>query len=335
MFDTLQDLRAQLAAAPKPDDRARDAAAARDATLTKPPGSLGRLEEIAVWLAGWQARAIPRLEAAQVVIFAGNHGVAARGVSAFPAEVTAQMTANFRAGGAAINQLAGLAGARLDVFELALDTPTADFTQAPAMTEAEMLEALNVGAAAVDPAADLIVPGEMGIGNTTAAAAIAAALFGGGAAAWVGRGTGIDDAGLATKQATVAAGLDRHADVLADPLEVLRCLGGREIAAMCGAIAMARIHGTPVLLDGFIAGAAAAVLSRAVPGALDHAMAGHVSAEAGHAALLAKLNLDPLLSLGLRLGEGSGAALAILILRAALACHGGMATFEEAGLSTG
>jgi nicotinate-nucleotide--dimethylbenzimidazole phosphoribosyltransferase len=332
---SLQGFRARLADLPAPDARALAAARARDAVLTKPPGALGRLEEIAAFMAGWQGTDRPRAARPQIAVFAGNHGVAARGVSAFPAEVTVQMVANFAAGGAAVNQLARACGAAMSVHPIRLDQPTADFTQGPAMTEEELAEALAVGWGAVDPSADLFVAGEMGIGNTTPAAAIGAALFGGGAAAWVGRGTGVDDAGLARKRAVVEAGLATHAAHLADPWEVLRRLGGREIAAMTGAYLRARVARVPVILDGFIACAAAAVLHRAAPGALDHCLAGHVSAEGAHGRMLAELGKAPLLSLNLRLGEGSGAALAIPVVQAACACQSGMATFAEAGVSEG
>ncbi len=332
-FQTLAEFRAVLDAFPAPDAAAIAAARARNGQLTKPPGALGRLEAVAVWMAGWQGTDKPTAARPQIAIFAGNHGVAARGVSAFPAEVTAQMVANFAHGGAAINQLARACGAKLDVHALDLAQPTVDFTAGPAMTEAEVVVALRTGWDAVDPLADLFVAGEMGIGNTTVAAALAAALFGG--TGWAGRGTGVGDAGLARKVAVVAEGLLRHAGVLDDPLQVLRCLGGREIAAMTGAIARARVERVPVILDGFISCAAAAVLARAVPGALDHCIAGHVSAEGAHGRLLAHLGLEPLLSLGLRLGEGSGAALAIGIVQGAVACHSGMATFAEAGVAAG
>ncbi|NGM45425.1 nicotinate-nucleotide--dimethylbenzimidazole phosphoribosyltransferase [Rhodobacter sp. SGA-6-6] len=332
---TLNDFRQAVQALPAPDAAAIAAARARDAVLTKPPGSLGRLEQLAEWLAGWKGRvAADRL---QVAIFAGNHGIAARGVSAFPAEVTVQMVANFQAGGAAVNQLSQLAGAAMSVHPLALDRPTADFTEDAAMTEAELLEALRTGWQAVDPQADLFVAGEMGIANTTSAAAIAAALFGGtlGSSGWAGRGTGVDDAGLARKEAAVAAGLAAHAGHLDDPLEVLRRLGGREIAAMAGAYLAARMHRVPVVLDGFISCAAAAVLHKANPAALDHCLAGHLSAEGAHGRLLAAIGKEPLLSLGMRLGEGSGAALTLNVIRGAVACHNGMATFAEAGVSGG
>ncbi len=332
-FASLDAFAAALSQAPGPDATAQDGAEARNAQLTKPPGALGRLEALAIWYAGWRGDARPRIARPQIVIFAGNHGVAARGVSAFPAEVTVQMVANFRAGGAAINQLAKACGATMTVEALDLDHPTADFTTGPAMTEAECLTALARGWAAVDPQADLLVVGEMGIGNTTSAAAIACALFGGAPEDWVGRGTGVDDAGLRRKAGAVADGLARNPSRA--PLEVLRCLGGREIAAMAGAMAAARVRRIPLILDGFIACAAAAVLHQAVPGSLDHAVAGHRSAEGAHGALLAKLGKEPILSLGLRLGEGSGAALAIAVLQGAIACHSGMATFGEAGVSDG
>lgn len=329
---TLADIRRLLATMPGPDQAAVVAAKARDAVLTKPPGALGRLEEVAVFLAGWQGVDRPRIERPQVAIFAGNHGVVAQGVSAFPPEVTAQMVANFADGGAAINQLAKTFGATLTVTALELERPTGDFTVTAAMSEADLVSAFAAGWEAVDPAADLLVPGEMGIGNTTSAAAIACALFGGAAQDWVGRGTGVDDAGLARKTRAVAAGVALHKG---DALEVLRCLGGREIAAMAGAMLAARHLRIPVILDGFIAGSAAAVLHQAAAGALDHCLAGHVSAEAGHGRLLAALGKEPLLALGLRLGEGSGAALAIGVVKAAAACHTGMATFAEAGVAAG
>jgi len=241
------------------------------------------------------------------------------------------MVANFEHGGAAINQLSKAFGAKMDVVALDLDTPTADFTEAPAMTEAEVIAALAAGWNAVDASSDLLVTGEMGIGNTTSAAAVAAAVLGGEAADWTGRGTGVDDAGLARKTDVVAKGLALH-DV-SDPLEALRCLGGRELAAMAGAIAAARSYRIPVILDGFICSAAASVLEKAHAGALDHTVAGHLSAEGAHRRLLDALGKQPLLDLGLRLGEGSGAALAIGVLKGAIACHSGMATFAEAGVS--
>lgn len=330
---TLDSLRAALRDLPAADAAAVQAAMARNGQLTKPPGALGRLEDLAIWMAGWQGTDRPHVDAPQVIVFAGNHGVTARGVSAFPAAVTEQMVLNFRAGGAAINQLARTFGARMDVHALSLDRPTADFTAEPAMTEAELLEAMRTGWDAVDPDADLLVTGEMGIGNTTSAAALAHAICGGAAADWVGRGTGVDDAGLALKAQVVAEGVALHPQARTDGIAALRCLGGRELAAMAGAILRARHLRIPVLLDGFICTAAAACLDAAQPCALDHCLAAHVSAESGHAPLLAHLGKAPILSLGLRLGEGSGAALAIGVIKGAVACHSGMATFAEAGVS--
>ncbi len=329
----LSDFRRKLVGFSGPDTGAISAACDRNAQLTKPPGALGRLEDLAIWYAGWRGEARPVLQNPQIVVFAGNHGVTARGISAFPAEVTAQMVANFDDGGAAINQLAKAFGATLHVHALNLDQPTADFSQGPAMSEAEFVTALNTGWQAVDEDADLLVTGEMGIGNTTSAAAISAALFGGAAGDWTGRGTGIDDAGLALKTQVVAQAL--AANPSRDPLQILRCLGGRELVAMAGAIARARDLNIPVILDGFICTAAAVTLEMAQSGALDHAVAGHVSAEGAHAALLQKIGKEPLLNLGMRLGEGTGAALAIGVLKGAIACHSGMSTFAEAGVAAG
>lgn len=332
-FASFADLRAACLDLPEGDAAARAAVAAREARLTKPAGSLGRLEDLVAWLAFWQGKSPPRLDRVDVLVFAGNHGVTAQGVSAFPPAVTMQMVANFAAGGAAINQLARFAGARLRAIALSLDQPTADFTQAPALGEAAFLAAVNEGVAAVAPEADLVCLGEMGIGNTTSAAALSAALLGGGAARFAGRGTGVDDAGLARKRAAIDAGLARHAGVLGDPLAVAAAFGGRELAAMLGATLAARRARIPVLLDGFVCTAAVAPLAMIDAGALAHAIVAHVSAEAGHRVLLEALGKAPLFDLGLRLGEGSGAALAVPILRAALVCHVGMATFAEAGVS--
>jgi nicotinate-nucleotide--dimethylbenzimidazole phosphoribosyltransferase len=331
-FTTLSDLREACAVLPAGDEDAAAQAALRQTTLTKPPGSLGRLEEVVVWLARWQGRAMPRLDRVDVLVFAGNHGVVAQGVSAYPASVTAQMVANFERGGAAINQLCGLAGANLRVVPLDLDRPTADFTQAPALSEAEFLAAVSAGYDAVDPATDLVALGEMGIGNTTVAAALAAALFDGDGAAWVGRGTGVDETGLRRKASAVDGALARHGPVLRDPLAAAATLGGRELAAILGAALAARHRKIPVLLDGFVSTAAAAPLARVRPDGLAHAIIAHTSAEAGHRHLARALDLAPLLDLGMRLGEASGAATGILLLRAALVCHAGMATFGAAGV---
>jgi nicotinate-nucleotide--dimethylbenzimidazole phosphoribosyltransferase len=321
--------RTALATLPPGDEDAAAAVRARQDTLTKPPGSLGRLEEIAAWLARWQRRAMPVLDDVEVLVFAGNHGVVERGVSPYPAAVTAQMVANFAAGGAAINQLARQAGAKLRVIPLQLDTPTGDIVSAPAMTAAEFGGALDTGYAAVRPGTHLLCLGEMGIGNTTAAAALCTGLFGG--EDWTGLGTGIDPDGLQRKRAAVHDAAALHAG--GDGLDLLRCLGGRELAAIAGAIVAARHLGVPVLLDGFVCTAAAAPLAVLQPEALSHCLAAHVSAEAAHRRLLQQLRLSPLLDFGMRLGEASGAALAISFVRAALACHTGMATFAEAAVA--
>ena len=328
-FNSLAEFRAACLDLPEGDSAAAATVMARQAELTKPPGSLGQLEEIVAWLAKWGGNP-PRLDRVDILVFAGNHGVTAQGVSPFPAAVTAQMVANFSAGGAAINQLAEAVSAKLCVMPLDLDKPTADFTLEPAMDETSFLAAVAVGYRAVRPEANLICLGEMGIGNTTAAAAVAAALFGGDGAQWAGRGTGVDDKGLARKRAGIDKALARHSGAMSDPLLTAAALGGRELAAILGATLAARHRKIPVLLDGFVCTAAVAPLAKLHPGALDHAQAAHVSAEAAHRALLEELKLQPLLDLGMRLGEASGAAVAVSLMRAALACHTGMATFAEA-----
>ena len=330
-FTALDQIAALAGSLPQADEAARSAALARQNALTKPPGALGRLEELAIFMAGWQGTDRPRIDHALALVFAGNHGICAQGVNPFPQAVTAQMVANFDAGGAAINQLCALNGADLAVVALELDRPTADFTTAPAMSEAETLDAMNQGAQAVNKDAQILILGEMGIGNSTVAAALAAALFGGSAAEWVGPGTGSDAEGIARKIAAIETGLRRHAGLA--PLQVLAALGGREQAAICGAVLAARAARIPVILDGFICTAAAACLHVADPRLLGHCLVGHASAEPGHRRLLAALGQKPVLDFDMRLGEGSGAALALGILRAALACHNGMATFAEAGVA--
>ena len=269
------------------------------------------------------------------MVFAGNHGVAAKGVSAYPPEVTAQMVANFDAGGAAVNQLCQAFGVDLTVTGLNLDQPTDDITQGPALTKTEFDAAINAGVDAfrAEPGTDLLCVGEMGIGNTTPAAAICLALYGGAASDWTGPGTGVTGGALDAKAEAVAAAVTANTGDTPDGLEILQRLGGRELAAMAGAIMAARQARVPVLLDGFVTGAAAACLERQQPGALDHCRAGHVSAEPGHRRLLKNLGMAPLLDLEMRLGEASGAVLAVALARAALACFDGMATFEEAQVS--
>ena len=332
-IESLDDVRQLCHALPVTSRGATAAAVARQSTLTKPPGSLGRLEELAIWMAAWQDRAVPRAERIRIVVFAGNHGIAAKGVSAFPAAVTAEMVKNYARGGAAINQLAALLDAELRVVPISLDRPTADFTEAPAMNEPDCVTAIRIGMAAVEPAPDLLCLGEMGIANTTSGAALCAALLGGDGTAWAGRGTGVDDGGLARKRAVIDAGLALHRDALGDPLEAMRRLGGRELVALMGAVLGARLRRVPVMLDGFTGTAAALPLARLAPGALAHCQIGHCSAEAGHRRLIEALGLMPLVDFEMRLGEASGAALAATIVRAAIACHAGMATFAEAGVS--
>lgn len=332
-LSALSDLTTLAAGLPKGDADAAQAALDRQNQLTKPPGSLGRLEELAVFMATWQGTDRPKIDRAQAVVFAGNHGICAQGVNPYPQEVTAQMVANFEAGGAAINQLCAANGAQLSVIALDLDQPTADFTQAPAMTEAETLDAMARGAQAVDADADVLVLGEMGIGNSTIAAALAAAVFGGDVAKWVGPGTGSDAEGVARKIDAIERGLAKHAALQGNAPALLAALGGREQAAICGAVLAARAAGIPVILDGFICTAAVAPLHGTDPALLEHCLVGHASAEPGHRLLLEAMGKAPVLSFDMRLGEGSGAALALGILRSALACHNGMATFAEAGVS--
>lgn len=330
---SLSDIPGMAATLRQADAASIEAARARQDQLTKPPGSLGKLEEIAVFMAGWQKTDRPRIDTAQALVFAGNHGICDQGVNPFPQAVTAQMVANFEAGGAAINQLCAANGATLTVIALELDRPTQDFTKGPAMSAEETLAALNAGAAAVDASADILLLGEMGIGNSTVAAALAAACFGGAPEDWVGAGTGSDAAGMALKARVVADGIALHG--AGDPMAKLAALGGREQAAICGAVLAARAAGIAVLLDGYICTAAVAPLYAAGPALLDHCLIGHASAEPGHARLTAAMGKPPVLDFAMRLGEGTGAALALGIVRGALACHNGMATFAEAGVAGG
>ncbi len=326
-FDDIRNLFAQMpqAATPMVED-----VRARDAQLTKPAGALGRLEEMVEFLAAWQGKSKPTILRPMVAVFAANHGVVAQGVSAFPPEVTRAMMENFAAGGAAINQICATYDIGLKVFELALDYPTPDITQEPAFDEAGCAATFAFGMEAIAGGTDLLCLGEMGIGNTTIAAAIYHALYGGDAKDWVGRGTGIDEAGYQRKVDAVARAVKLNAGHLSDPLEVLRRLGGREIAAMAGAIMAARLERIPVVLDGYVVTAAAAILHALNPSSIDHCIAGHLSAEGAHARVLERMDKKPLLDLGLRLGEGTGAALAVGVMKAALTCHRDMATFDQA-----
>ncbi|HTW35286.1 MAG TPA: nicotinate-nucleotide--dimethylbenzimidazole phosphoribosyltransferase [Rhizomicrobium sp.] len=331
MFAARADFDEFLSRLPKPDAAAREDARARQARLTKPPGSLGALEDIAAFLAAWQGAPI-RADRIQVVLFAGNHGVTKQGVSPYPPEVTVQMVANFERGGAAINAIANTFGLQLSVHPLSLDRPTGDISVEDALTEEETLAALNAGAQAIDGAADLVVVGEMGIGNTTVASALCAAALGGNGLDWAGAGTGLDPAGVQHKAKIIDCALARAGSSRA-AFDILKRLGGRELGAMAGAVCAARDKRIPVVVDGFVACAALAPLFTQQPQILDHCLSGHRSAERGHGRLLERFDLRPLLDLGMRLGEGSGAALATAIVRAAVATHTKMATFEDAGVS--
>ena len=348
------DLDAFAALVERPSEQARAAARERQRRLTKPPGALGRLEDLSVWLAGVQDACPPRpIERARVVVIAGDHGIARAGVSAYPPEVTGQMVRNFLAGGAAVNVLARSAGATVRVVDLAVDADLddlpADVTRVKvrrgsgrldvedALTREEAERAFSVGRALadekVDAGADLLVPGDMGIGNTTPAAVLTGALTDGDAAEVVGRGTGVDDAGWMRKTAAVRDGLRRTRAVLGDPLQVLATGGGADLAAMTGFLLQAAVRRTPVILDGVVSGACALVAHRIAPRAADWWLAGHRSTEPAHARALARLSLEPVVDYGMRLGEGSGALVALPVLRAAGAILAEMATFDEAGVA--
>jgi nicotinate-nucleotide--dimethylbenzimidazole phosphoribosyltransferase len=327
------DIRRLLAQMPGPDEEAVAAVRARDAELTKPPGSLGRLETLVEWLAAWQGAATPTLDRPLVAIFAASHGVTARGVSAFPNSVNRAMLDNFSAGGAAINQLCNAYGLGLKVFDLAIDLPTPDIVVEAALSESACAATMAYGMEATANGTDLLCVGEMGIGNTTIAAAIYHALYGGTPRDWVGPGTGLDSEGVKRKAEVIGEAVAFHRAGDGDPLEVLRRVGGREIAGIAGAILAARHQRVPVILDGFVTTAAAAVLHALNPAALDHCIAAHCSAEPAHVEVLRRLGKEPLLNLSMRLGEGSGAAIAAGVVKGALACWRDMATFASAGVA--
>ncbi len=335
-----------------PDTVAAAAARARQDTLTKPRGALGRLEDLSAWVSSCQGQCPPsQFERARIVVFAGDHGVARSGVSAYPPEVTAQMVANIAAGGAAINALADIAGATVRVVDLAVDADplsaaigahkvrrsSGDIATEDALTEHEAREAIDAGRQIadeeVDSGADLLIAGDMGIGNTTAATVLVAALTGVEPVAAVGYGTGIDDAGWARKTAAVRDALYRAEHVLANPVATLQCCGGADLAGIAGFCAQAAVRRTPVLLDGMVVTAAALIAEQLAPGARLWWQAGHRSTEPAHALALARLGLDPILDLRMRLGEGSGAAVALPVLRAAVATLSSMATFADADVT--
>jgi nicotinate-nucleotide--dimethylbenzimidazole phosphoribosyltransferase len=334
-----------------PCESSRQAARERQQQLTKPPGSLGELERLAIEFAGWQQTARPQLADVAIRIFAADHGISRQGVSAFPAEVTVQMVENFLSGGAAISVLARAMNADFSVINMGTFSPlddvqrltnlqiapgTEDFTDGPAMNEDCLQACLAAGRDQVDTLqAELFIGGEMGIGNTTSASAILAACAGLDAAQVTGRGTGIDDVTLAVKQDLIRRGILRHSHALNDWQDILRNLGGLEIAALTGAYIRCAQRGIPILLDGYIATCAALLACRANPDVRHWMLAGHRSAEGAHKIALEELGLRPLIELDMRLGEGSGAAVAVALVRSALLLHDQMATFDEAGVSTG
>ncbi|TXH17434.1 MAG: nicotinate-nucleotide--dimethylbenzimidazole phosphoribosyltransferase [Mycobacterium sp.] len=348
----MSDPRAQFPDLTKPDTDVRAAALARQLTLTKPPGALGRLEDLSVWVSACQGVCPPKqFERARIVVFAGDHGVTASGVSAFPSEVTAQMVANFDAGGAAINVLAEVAGATVRVADIAVDgeahSPaigahkvrrgSGNIAVEDALSTEEAIAAIAAGRTIadqeVDAGADLLIAGDMGIGNTTPATTLVAALTATEPVAVVGRGTGVDDEGWARKTAAIRDALFRARQVKADPVALLAVCGGADLAAMAGFLAQAALRRTPVLLDGMVVTAAALVADRLAPGAKTWWQAAHLSTEPAHAVALQRLQLTPILDLGMRLGEGSGAAVALPVLRAAVATLASMATFGEANVT--
>ncbi len=334
------------------NENARREAEHRQTQLTKPPGALGRLESLAIQLAAMQGSSRPTLDRVHIAVFAGDHGVVAEGVSAFPQAVTTEMVRNFARGGAAINVLARQVGATLEVtnlgtavdagpldnvFNLNLGPGTANFAKEAAMSSTQLMRALHAGRQGAERAklagVQLFIGGEMGIGNTTAAAAIACALLDAPATLLAGPGTGLDARGVDRKATVIREALTLHGDHGGDPMEVLRRFGGFEIAALIGAYLACAKMGIPVLIDGFITTAAALVATRISPRCDEWFFYSHASAEPGHAHMLAALGARPLLDLGMRLGEGSGAAMAVPILRLACALHNEMATFAEAGVS--
>lgn len=342
-----------LTQAPKAiDQAAMSAASEHQQILTKPAGSLGQLEALAIRFAGMQGQLKPQINNIQVSIFAADHGLAGRGVSAFPQEVTAQMVSNFAHGGAAVSVLSKARGADFEVVNLGTVGPvadhptvvqaviassTADCSQGPAMTDAQLALALNAGRervlSAQEKGAELFIGGEMGIGNTSAASMIAAALTDSTLEELVGPGTGLDNAGVRAKQAVLEEVMGLHAEQLNTPLGVLQSVGGFEIAALCGAYLTCAQQGIPALVDGFICTAAALLACRMHPEVQEWLVFAHNSAEPGHRAMLQALQVQPLLNLGMRLGEGSGAVLAVDLLRSACLLHGNMATFADAGVA--
>lgn len=326
---TSADLRVELAEMPARSEAAAAAAAERAATVLRPGGALAALDDLAVWVAGWHDTGTPLIEEPAVLVFAGDHGVAAEGVSAYPAEITAAMLAAVERGQASINALAAAAGAEVRVIDVGVGSPTGNLRIEPAMSPERFAVAFEAGRDAVRTTdTDLLVLGELGIANTTAAAAVTAAIIGGEADRFVGRGTGVDDDGLTNKIAVVSDAVARVADH-DDPLELLREVGGTELAAMAGAMVEARAQAIPLLLDGYIATAPAVALHAVDPELVAHTRAGHRSAEPGHQIALERLGLEPLLTMEFRLGEGSGAMAAVPLVVAGCEVVTNVATFDE------
>lgn len=316
---------------PEPDRRAAEAVRQRAARVLRPAGALSRLDDVAVWLAGWMRSETPRIARPGCAVFVADHGVAERGVSAYPAHITAEMLRALSSGVATAAAMARSLDVHLEVVDVGVGEPTGDITVEDALTPEGFERCFDAGRATVRSMdADLLIFGEMGIANTTPAAAVAAGLFGLTAEDWTGRGTGVDAGGLARKIEAVESARRRVEGC--SPFEVLRRAGGSELAAMAGACLEARLRSVPVILDGFVVTAAVSALAAAAPGALDHCIAGHLSPEPGHRLLLEKLVLEPLLDLDLRLGEGSGALAALPLVKLAAACVTDVATFEEWGL---
>jgi nicotinate-nucleotide--dimethylbenzimidazole phosphoribosyltransferase len=329
---TAESLRSLLDRLPGPDERAASAVLDRAARVLRPVGALARLDAVATWMAGWQRSAVPEVSAPAAIIFAADHGVVEEGVSAYPSEVTRAMVKALEDGVATASVLARSVGAQMAVVDVGVGLPSVNLAREAALDHDRFAECVRAGREAVAATGcDLLVLGEVGIGNSTAAAALCAALFGGSAERWTGRGAGLDDAGLARKVAVVETARSRLGSEL-PPLEVLREVGGAEIAAIAGAVVEARLRSTPVLLDGFVVSAAVAALHLERPGALAHCWAGHRSEEPGHGALLERLDMEPILDLSMRLGEGTGALAAIPLVRLACDAVTRVATFEEWGL---
>ncbi|ABM45473.1 nicotinate-nucleotide--dimethylbenzimidazole phosphoribosyltransferase [Bartonella bacilliformis] len=323
------DFRTLLTNLPTPDEFIMTLAKKRQMQLTKLQGGLGKLGDIAVWYAGWRAEEKPIIRRPLVAIFSGNHGVTDENITPFPRSMTQQIVNNFAAGGGAINQICAAYDLGLKIFDLALEYPTMNITKDAAMDERSAAATMAFGMESIAGGIDLLCVGEMGIGNTTIASALCLALFGGDAEEWIDPGTGDVGEFYQRKVMAVKTAVFLHKDYLNDPFEVMRCLGGREIAAMVGAILAARMEKIPVILDSFVTTAAAAILYKMHPRALDHIIVGHISTNSAHRKLLEKIGKEPLLDLKVHLGEGIGAAMAAGVVKAAVLTHAQMAIFEQ------